>query len=271
LTTKTTTYLATSLQKNYLVGAIRFVTILSWIVCMPVVFVIARVLRIPGHAKLIPLFHAGLCRILGIESVISGDLCDARPTLYVSNHCSYLDVFVLGFLPAFFIAKSEVASWPVLGRLAKLQNTLFVERKAGKAKHQLHAMQAHLAEGNSLTLFAEGTSTDGVHVAPFKSSLFAAASLGESAPRVAIQPITVAYTHYNGELIKEQAVRDHYAWYARMPFASHFLGLMPLKKVRAKIHLHPVCYLDEFETRKLCADHCQQMVAGKLDEFIQTD
>ncbi|WP_189398510.1 lysophospholipid acyltransferase family protein [Arenicella chitinivorans] len=238
---------------------------------MPVVFVVSRILRIPGHMRLIPLFHAGLCRILGIETVVSGELCAARPTLYVSNHSSYLDVFVLGFLPAYFIAKSEVAGWPVLGRLAKLQHTLFVERRAGKAKHQLHTMQAHLAEGNSLTLFAEGTSTDGAHVEPFKSSLFAAANLGESERRVAIQPITVAYTHYNGERIVEQRVRDHYAWYARMPFAPHFMGLMPLKKVGAKIHLHPVCYLDEFETRKLCADHCQQQVADKLDELIQTD
>ena len=53
-----------------------------------------------------------------------------------------------------------------------------------------------------------------------------------------------------------------------MPFLSHFLGLMPLKNVRAKVHYHPVCYYDEFETRRLCTDHCRDLIAQQLDEFV---
>lgn len=238
---------------------------------MPIVFVLARLFRVPGYLRLIPIFHAGLCRIFGLRVEVSGTLSTTPPTLYVSNHISYLDVFVLGFLPAYFIAKSEVAGWPVLGKLAGLQNTLFVERKAGRAKQQLAQMQEHLSEGKSLTLFAEGTSTEGRHVEPFKSSLFESASLNHAGVRVGIQPITVAYTHYDGRLIDDQAILDHYAWYAGMPFAPHFIGLMPLKKCGVKVHLHPVCYLDEFETRKACADYCQKIVADKLNEFISSE
>lgn len=235
---------------------------------MPIVFMLCQFLRVPGHKKLVPFFHAGTCRILGIGIRKTGEMSVRQPTLYVSNHISYIDIFILGCLPAFFIAKSEVASWPIFGKLAEFQNTLFFERKAGRTKQQLEILKNHLKLGNSLTFFPEGTSTDGAHVEPFKSSLFEAANLGEGEPRVAIQPITVAYTHHAGEKITDQSVRDHYAWYAKMPFASHFFGLMPLKKVGARIHFHPVCYLDEFETRKECADHCQKMVAQKLDELV---
>ena len=233
---------------------------------MPLLFILLRLLRIPGHTKLVPLFHAGTCRILGIRVSTSGQMSDAAPTLYVSNHISYVDIFVLGQLPAFFIAKSEVASWPVFGKLATFQNTLFIERNPKQAKAQIKILRDHLQEGNSLTLFPEGTSTDGVHVEPFKSSLFASASL-ESEQKVAIQPVTVAYTHHAGEKIQSQQVRDKYAWYATMPFLSHFLGLFPLKNVCAHIHFHPVCYLEQFESRKACADHCQTLVADKLAEL----
>ena len=255
-------------RKNYLVGLLRITAIFLWIVIMPLIYMVVRALRIPNHTQMVHFFHAGTCRILGIRVSSYGEMSLARPTLYLSNHVSYIDIFVLGQLPAYFIAKSEVASWPVFGKLASFQNTLFIERKAGRAKQQLEILQSHLESNHSLTLFPEGTSTDGIHVEPFKSSLLEAANL-PSGKRVAIQPITVAYTHYDGELITSQEIRDHYAWYAKMPFLSHFLGLMPRKKVDAKIHFHPVCYLDEFDTRKECANYCQSVVANQLQNFVQ--
>lgn len=257
-----------NLKKNYLVGFLRLVIIVAWLSLMPIIYLVWKFLRIPGYKKLLPIFHHGLCVILGIRVTTSGEMCEDRPVLYVSNHISYIDIFILGCLPAYFIAKSEVASWPVMGKLAEFQNTLFFERKRGKAKEQLEVLKTHLKKGNSLTFFPEGTSTDGAHVEPFKSTLFESANLGDRQKRVAIQPVTVAYTHYNGEKIVDQAVRDHYAWYANMKFTPHFLGLMPLKNADAKIHFHPVCYLDEFETRKRCADHCQKLVAQQLSEFV---
>jgi 1-acyl-sn-glycerol-3-phosphate acyltransferase len=229
---------------------------------------LAQILRFPGYTKLVPLFHAGTCWILGIRSTISGEMSQAKPTLYVSNHISYVDIFVLGQIPAFFIAKSEVSGWPVFGKLAEFQNTLFIERNPRKAKAQLEILKGHLEKGNSLTFFPEGTSTNGAHVEQFKSTLFESANIRSEFQRAAIQPVTIVYTHHNGQKIDNQAVRDHYAWYAKMPFLSHFLGLMPLKKVGVKVHYHPVCYIDDFETRKECADHCQRLVAAKMAEFL---
>ncbi len=257
-------------KKNYIVGFFRLISIVLWIAIMPMVYMLAQLLRIPNHKQLVHFFHKGTCKILGIRVTEHGQMSTARPTLYLSNHVSYIDIFVLGQLPAYFIAKSEVASWPVLGKLATFQNTLFIERKAGRAKEQMKILQTHLAQGNSLTLFPEGTSTDGVHVEAFKSTLLESANLSNG-QRVAIQPVTVAYTHYDGQLIESQEIRNHYAWYANMPFLPHFLGLMPRKKVDAKIYFHPVCYLDEFDTRKECANYCQSLVAAQLTKLVAGD
>lgn len=263
------------MQRNYLLVPVRVLALILWVVSMPLIFLLASLLRIPRHTELPQVFHAGMRAIFGIRVQLINSATELRPALYVSNHISYLDIIVLGGLKAFFIAKSEVASWPVFGQLARFQNTLFIERKSGKTRHQLGVMQAHLRKGERLILFAEGTSTDGVHVEPFKSSLFEAANLGDTlevaaggkAPRVAIQAITIAYTHHAGRAMN-QTQRDYYAWYARMPFGAHFAKLFSLKKVDVKVVFHPVCYLDEFSSRKECAEHCHRLVAQTLDKLI---
>ena len=216
-------------------------------------------------------FHRGVCRIIGIRTTVSGEQTKQPSVLYISNHVSYLDIFVMGFIRAYFIAKSEVASWPIFGPLARFQNTLFFERKAGASRSQLKVMQEHLQSGKSLTLFAEGTSTNGTEVKSFKSSLFEAANSENAKKRVAIQPITMVYTHYNGQLM-DQDVRDNYAWYATMPFTAHFIRVLSItKKVDAKVHFHTVCYLDEFTSRKECADYCRSVVADKMALLLNGD
>lgn len=254
-------------RRNYLHVVWRVPAFLLWLIVMPLSFFVLRMLGVASYRDLPHTFHKGLQVILGLRVHYSGVQSEARPTLFVSNHISYLDIFVLGEIRAYYIAKSEVASWPVLGPLAKFQNTLFIERKAGRAKQQLEVMQAHLRGGSSLILFPEGTSTDGAHVEPFKSSLFEAVNLG-SGPRVAIQAVTVTYVRHAGRPMN-QAVRDNYAWYAKMPFTSHFLNLFTLKKVDVNVHFHPVTYIDEFATRKDCAEHCFSLVNSKLIEFLQ--
>lgn len=232
---------------------------------------IARACRVPNHSALPHVFHKGVRFILGLKVQFSGIPSDQQPTLYVSNHISYLDVFVLGDIKAFFVAKSEVAGWPILGHFSKYQNTIFIERKPSKARGSLKVLQQHIIKGNSLILFPEGTSTNGMHVEPFKSSLFETVNIRGSDKQnidIPIQPITVAYTHQNGNKMNQQML-DHYAWYASMPFASHFFTLFVLKKVNVKVHFHPVCYLSSFESRKQCAEHCENIVSVKLDEFVR--
>lgn len=254
------------IKKNYLHLLWRVPALIVWILVMPAFFFLLKLLGLRSHREIPHYFHRGVQFILGLNVSFSGELNRDKPTLYISNHISYLDIFALGGIRAYFIAKSEVANWPVLGPLARFQNTLFIERAPGKARQQLSIMQDHLGSGSSLILFPEGTSTNGVHVEPFKSSLFEAANLPNSAP-VPIQAITVAYTRQAGRKMN-QAMRDHYAWYAKMPFGSHFRALFVLQKVEVNVHFHPVCYLHEFESRKQCSMHCEQLVSSKLLELV---
>ena len=239
---------------------------------MPIVFLLARAIGYKNYEAIPRLFHRGCCFILGLKVKFNGQLNTETPCLYVSNHISYLDIFALGrIVPGYFIAKSEVASWPLLGKLATFQNTLFIERNPKRAKLQFEIMQNYLQQGKNLILFPEGTSTDGAYVEPFKSSLFESANIkdgDEVAKKVAIQPITIAYTHYDGVKMN-QKMRDHYAWYAEMPFLSHFLTVLALKNVSTEIVFHQVLYLDDYETRKICADNCQRVVAESLKQLVE--
>lgn len=213
-------------------------------------------------------FHRGVQRIFNLRPVYSGRLRTETPTLYVANHVSYLDVFVLGsVLPGSFIAKSEVAGWPLFGQLARLQNTLFFERDTRRAVEQARIMQGLFADGRNLIFFPEGTSTPGAHVEPFKSSLFQAAD-GEL--QVPIQPVTIAYRDYDGEPMT-QAERDYYAWYLPMTFLDHFVNALGLRPATVQVVFHEPVTVAEFGSRKACAAHCERAVRHGLDAVLHGD
>ena len=127
------------------------VGLLLWCVVMPILFYSGHFLRIPGHRRLLLTFHQGVKRLFNIYTVYEGKLRTDTPTLYVMNHQSYLDVFVLGsVLRGAFIAKAEVSGWPLFGKLAKVQDTLFFERNTRKAREQIEVMRDHLQSGKNL-------------------------------------------------------------------------------------------------------------------------
>ena len=233
-------------------------------------FFLSKGLKIGNPDKLIRNFHRGVSRLFNLRVQYEGELSSGRPIIYACNHISYLDVFLLGsVLPGSFIAKSEVAGWPVFGKLAKLQNTLFFERSTRRAADQVAHMQAHLVQKSNLILFPEGTSTPGTHVEKFRSSLFQAADMPRQ--NIQIQPVTIAYTHYNDDRMEQQQ-RDYYAWYIPMPFLSHFLNGMGLGPVQARLIFHEPVTLNQFESRKLCAKHCEEQVrAGLLAAINETN
>lgn len=258
-------------QKNNLSSlwrtAISTVLLVAWVMISLLVYLIVKCILPNKLASLYMLFHRGSCWIFSMRCHIYGKVSEAQPTLYLCNHVSYLDVFVLGSsTPGYFIAKSEVAGWPILGWLAKLQNTLFFERKSRKVKEQLKVMSDHFNKKGNLILFPEGTSTEGEHVEPFKSSLLQSIE-GASEP-VTIQPVTLAYTHYKNQPMT-RLIRDHYAWYATMPFASHFFSALGMAKSDVSIIFHEPVSLDDFGARKECAAHCWKAVADGLEQAIQ--
>jgi len=237
-----------------------------WVVLMVPLNFLFKLLRLPKQEVLFLVFHRGCCWIFGLKCRVVGSASKHKPSLYLSNHISYLDIFVLGGLVSgFFVAKSEVAGWPILGALAKVQNTLFIERNSKKIRGHLQMMAGHFSSRNNLILFPEGTSTEGEHVEPFKSSLFQ--SIEASETDVCIQPITIAYTRCNDKVMTRE-IRDQYAWYADMPFASHFFNVMTLGRAEVEVVFHEPVLLNQFATRKECALHCYQQVADELQSLL---
>ena len=115
-----------------------------------------------------------LLAVLNVECRVSGRLDpDAGNVLVVANHVSWLDIFVLNALcPARFVAKAELAKWPVAGRLVRGAGTLFVERTRRRDTHRVNRVVAQaLAQGDIVAVFPEGTTTEGASVLPFKSAL----------------------------------------------------------------------------------------------------
>jgi 1-acyl-sn-glycerol-3-phosphate acyltransferase len=177
------------------------------------------------------LFHRIVCRILGVRIHEIGQRASAEQILILSNHASWLDISVLSALaPVVFVAKSEVAGWPVFGMLAKLQRTVFIERerrhKTGEATAE---MASRLHNGDSVVLFPEGTSSDGIRILPFRSALVGAVhhTMGDVSGRtnIVVQPVSLAYVRFGGVPVG-RALRDKVAWYGEADLVPHLLGVL---------------------------------------------
>ena len=256
-----------TLKFSYLRCFIVLLFIVVWSIFMPIVFFLSLLIPFFDSQKLPRVFHKGVCILLGLEVEFIGQPVDTKPVLFVSNHVSYLDIFALGQkVPGFFVAKSEVASWPVLSKLAKLQNTVFIERKNGRAKQQIQLLRSYFESRENLILFPEGTSTNGAEVLPLKSSLFAATE--SETVDVTIQPISIAYTQYQGQGMN-QVQRDNFAWYADMPFGSHFLNVAGLGKVNIVIVFNDSISISECDSRKECAQRSEDAMRQSFTESFQ--
>ncbi len=177
------------------------------------------------------LYHRILCALIGVRIREVGRRSRAAPALILSNHVSWLDICVVAALaPVVFVAKSEVARWPVLGWLAKLQRTVFIDRRArqqtGAATREI---AGRLLGGDAVVLFAEGTSGDGVRVLPFRSSLVGAVhhALGNTThhTHVTVQPMSLAYIGFSG-VPMGRALRERVAWYGDADLVPHLLQVL---------------------------------------------
>ncbi|MGL4441713.1 MAG: lysophospholipid acyltransferase family protein [Bosea sp. (in: a-proteobacteria)] len=197
---------------------------------LPVQILITRFAPVSSHH--IPLFfHRAVRRILGVRCVVEG-----RPpepgsrALIVANHVSWLDITVIGAQqPLSFVAKSEVAGWPGIGMLAKLQDTVFIDRSRRSATAATSAtMGTRLMDGDCIVLFAEGTTGDGTRIGPFRSSLLGAVkeALGpDDDGEIIVHPLTILYVGRHG-IPGGRAGRALLAWYGDTELMPHLLAVL---------------------------------------------
>ena len=215
--------------------------------------------RLPFH------YHRTVCRILGIDVEVHGSISTARPTLFVCNHISYLDIEVLGTaIQGSFVAKREIANWPIFGWLARLQRTIFVERRSSGVTEERDNLARRLDEGDNVILFAEGTSSDGNRLRPFKSSLLSVAERAVHDHPLTVQPVSVAYTRLDGMPIGRQW-RPFFAWYGEMDLASHLWHLLGLGRLTVVVIFHPPLTIADAGSRKALAAACQAVIGRGLE------
>lgn len=239
----------------------RLIVYIAWTVALMPVQGLSLLLNLPLARRLPRIYHRTCCRIMDLDLVIQGRQESAPSTLFVANHTSYLDISVLGAaIAGSFVAKAEVSGWPLFGWLAKLQRTVFVDRRVSATATQRDAIGRRLDSGDSLILFPEGTSGDGNRVLPFKSALFSVAQIEVGDRPITVQPVSVAYTKLDG-LPMGRALRPFFAWYGDMEMGGHIWRMLGLGGFTVVVTFHDPVTIAEFGSRKALAVHCRAAIA----------
>ncbi|MFV2002562.1 MAG: lysophospholipid acyltransferase family protein [Paracoccaceae bacterium] len=193
--------------------------------------------------------------IMGLKFTVQGTPMAGLGAV-VANHSSWLDIFALNARNRiYFVSKAEVAGWPGIGWLARASGTVFIRRRSSEAGLHRDIIGARLKAGHRLVFFPEGTSTDGIRVLPFKSSLFEAFFMSGLRADMSIQPVTVVYRAPDGE------ATDFYGWWGDMDMAPHLLKILASRRQGAvALCYHPPVRVCDFADRKALAKACEATV-----------
>jgi 1-acyl-sn-glycerol-3-phosphate acyltransferase len=230
--------------------------------CMPVQWLLLKLGA--REARLFPgRYHRLVCALFGIRIHVVGEAVKGEGVLLVANHTSWLDILIFSAAtPLCFVAKAEVAGWPLFGTLARLQRTVFVARERRSTTGAVRdVIRERLAAGETLLLFPEGTSHDGNRVLPFKSALLggAEAVLGDG-HHVKVQPVSAAYNGLHGMPMGRE-MRPLFAWYGDMEMVPHLWEALLAGPLDVEVRFHEPLSLDRMDRKTL---------AAKAQEIVQT-
>lgn len=189
--------------------------------------------------------------IINLHVIKEGELPE-QTALVVSNHISWLDIIVIGqFLPAYFVAKSDILGWPVVGYLARQAGTIFIRR--GDKQHILSTAERMiwlLKQNSNIIAFPEGTTTRGDEVLNFHASLFQPALLTKS-------PVQPARIEYFG------IAKEHAPFIGDDAFVPHLIKMLALDKIEVKL-----CFLPLVSTagksRQAVSNESRAMIVGYI-------
>lgn len=254
---------------------VLLLAVLALLVLLP--FQIIGLLVWPGLAGWVPVvFHRILLKLFGVRVHMTGSLTGARPHMIVANHVSWLDIPVLSAIePLSFVAKADMASWPLFGRLAKLQRTIFIKREVRRSSgQQANDIADRLSAKDTIVLFPEGTTSDGNLLYPFKTPLFEAARYAlvtSKQDHAVIQPVAIEYAKLHGLPISRQW-RQLVAWPGEVGLAEHFLPLVAGGALDVTLHFgEPILFTAESKRKIVAAQaraNIRAMLTGEaLDSF----
>lgn len=212
--------------------------------------------RLPAamRRRILQRWSADLLNIFNVE-LAPVDVSAVRNGLIVSNHISWLDIFVLNaVIPMRFVAKSEVRRWPAIGWLCERAHTLFIERGNARAAARINQRLGELMQqGECLAVFPEGTSTDGAQVAHFHASLLQPAIDAQ----VPLHPIAIRYEGADGTRSSAAAYIDD------ISFGASLWTLLKTPVLHVRLLPTPTLYAVGFERREL-AQHAHASISDAL-------
>ena len=202
-------------------------------------------------------WHRTACWLLGLKIRCHGVVDRRRPLMLVANHSSWVDILVLGAVAdVAFIAKDDVAEWPVFGVLAKLQKTVFVSRRErARTGEQVDVIAERLKGGEIVVLFPEGTTSDGNRMLEVKTSLFgavASARAGVPGGVVHVQPVSIAYTGVQG-MPMGRFHRPIAAWPGDVTLLPHLAGILRAGALEVDVDCGEAFVFDAAASRKVLA------------------
>ena len=251
-----------------IIGSLRLTAFILMTVVVLTVFIIGRFLRawlghwITFHFLAARLWSRAGLWLIGLRLEVRGKPVEGGAL--VANHCSWADILTLRSIKLmYFVAKAEVRSWPGVGFITAVTGTIFIERKRSQAKQQEQILRERIAANQLLLFFPEGTSTDGLRVLPFKSTLFSAFFYDHHAADLWIQPVSVRYTPAPGSGLPP----SFYGWWGDMEFGSHIWTVMSRSfGGHAQVTFHEPVKPRDFRDRKALAEHCGAVVARSFSE-----
>lgn len=203
-------------------------------------------------------------QILGMRYHRRGARMPGRGAV-VANHVSWLDIFALNAgKRVYFVSKAEVAGWPGIGLLARATGTVFIKRDPREAKRQQEVFEERLLAGHKLLFFPEGTSTDGMVVLPFKTTLFQAFFAPDLRQRIAVQPVSLIYHAPEG------ADPRFYGWWGDMDFGTHLLRVLAApRQGSVEVVYHTPLDVRDFASRKELAARCEADIRNAMPKGRQ--
>jgi 1-acyl-sn-glycerol-3-phosphate acyltransferase len=195
--------------------------------CMLVFPWLGRERRLAGIAR----WSARLLRIFRVSVELAPGSCPVTAGLWVANHVSWIDVFVVNALfPSRFVAKSEVRGWPLVGALSARAGTIFIARGSRRAlRDTVATLVAALGAGERVVVFPEGTSAAQGAMEPFRSNLFEAAI----AAQVAVQPVAISYVDADNRL------HASVEYIGATSLLESMVAILSGRPVRAMLHTLP--------------------------------
>lgn len=220
----------------------------------------AVLLLVPGQGKIwfARVYWRGVGWFIGLRLTIIGKPTAHRPSLFIANHCSWLDIVSLGgILPACFIAKAEIAGWPGISLIAKLGRTIFVSRNRQAVAQEQRILAQRLSAGDNIILFPEGTTSDGNRVRAFASAFFTLA-FGDPLPWV--QAVTVVYDEIECQPAR-RFDRQLIAWHGDMDLWPHLKQLLRRGGLHATIVFGEPVPPGRYANRKAISAAMEQQIS----------